>query len=89
MVTSKKKKIFQAAKKTVRQSAKQAVKQIAKKRPVSKKEELFNLTLEEISQAIKTRAYYIWEEIGRPEGKEVEIWDKAEKEMLRKIIKGK
>lgn len=90
MVMSKKKMIFQAAKRTVKESAKQVVKQIVKRRPVSKKsrkEEVFKLTLEEISQFIKTRAYYIWEEIGRPEGKEVEIWNRAEKEMLRKITK--
>ena len=72
---------------------KKVVKPVAKKKPFFKskqtKEEAFNLTLERISQYIKTRAYYIWQETGKPENKEVEIWAKAEHEMLKKIVKGK
>lgn len=30
---------------------------------------------------IRERAYFIWEEMGRPDGKDYEIWLQAEKEL--------
>lgn len=32
-------------------------------------------------EMVKERAYYIWENMGRPDGKDQEIWYQAEKEM--------
>ena len=46
-----------------------------------------SLNLEKISQYIKERAYYIWEEMGRPQGKDVEIWLRAEKDILSGLFK--
>ncbi len=40
-----------------------------------------DLRPEEISQAIRERASHIWEEEGRPQGKDIEIWLRAEKEV--------
>ncbi|MBI4846771.1 MAG: DUF2934 domain-containing protein [Candidatus Omnitrophica bacterium] len=33
---------------------------------------------------VKNRAYHIWQETGRPEGKDMEIWLQAEKEFNTK-----
>jgi len=33
---------------------------------------------------VSERAYYIWESMGKPEGKDMEIWVKAEKELRSK-----
>ncbi len=53
----------------------------------NRKEEMFDLTLNKIAEYIRTRAYYIWEDMGKPEGKDVEIWHKAEKDILSSLIK--
>jgi hypothetical protein len=34
--------------------------------------------------AIATRAYLIWEQAGRPSGREVEFWSQAEKQLRQK-----
>jgi hypothetical protein len=34
---------------------------------------------------IKNRAYELWEKAGRPEGKEGELWQQAEKELSQGI----
>ena len=39
----------------------------------------------QLNRMIQDRAYYIWEEWGRPGGKDSEIWVQAEKEMRRKV----
>lgn len=38
-----------------------------------------------ITQMVRDRAYYIWEEKGKPFGQDQEIWFQAEKEMVAKI----
>lgn len=40
-----------------------------------------------LNEMIRDRAYYIWEEKGRPEGKDMEIWFQAEKEIKAKLKK--
>lgn len=40
-----------------------------------------------LSEYAKTRAYYIWEEMGKPEGKDAEIWTQAEKDVRKQFIK--
>lgn len=51
------------------------------------KNDAFEFTLDKIAEYIRTRAYYIWEDMGKPEGKDVEIWRTAEKEVLKRLIK--
>ncbi len=51
---------------------------------VSKKKEL-DLTPEEIFQYIKEKAQNIWEEEGRLQGKDTDIWCRAEKEVLSQL----
>lgn len=41
------------------------------------------LISDEIRNAIALKAYYIWEEEGRPEGRGAEHWARAEAEILR------
>jgi DnaJ-class molecular chaperone len=48
---------------------------------VSKKTEEIELSSEEIFKHIKERAAQIWEEEGRPQGKDFDIWLRAEKEI--------
>lgn len=43
--------------------------------------------LASITDAIRESAYYLWENEGCPEGKDFEIWIRAEKEFLSRIIK--
>lgn len=58
-----------------------------KKPRLSVKEGAFEYTIEKLSHYIAERAYYLWEEFGRPEGQDLEIWRRAEKEILSKLIK--
>ena len=53
----------------------------------NKVKEPFYFTLNTIAEYIRTRAYYIWEDLGKPQGKDNDIWNKAEKDILSKIIK--
>ncbi len=46
----------------------------------------FPWTLVSITDAVREHAYYIWENEGRPEGRDFEIWIRAEKESLSRII---
>ncbi len=62
------------------------VKRVVRKK-VKKQEENFNWTLEKIANFVKEKAYYIWEEEGKPQGKDLDIWLKAEKEVLSRLIK--
>ena len=61
--------------------------EVVKKRNVGSQDEAFDFTLNKITDYIRTRAYYIWEDLGKPEGKNLEIWNKAEKDILSKLIK--
>lgn len=54
---------------------------------VSKGSKGVSLNTEKINEFIRMRAYYIWEDMGKPQGKDVEIWDKAEKEILSQLKK--
>ena len=47
----------------------------------------FEYTLEKIAGSISKRAYYLWEELGMPNDQSLDIWCKAEKDVLKKIIK--
>jgi len=46
----------------------------------------FHWTLASITDAIRESAYYLWENEGRPEGLDSEIWIRAEKDLLSRII---
>jgi hypothetical protein len=39
---------------------------------------------DQFNKMVSERAYYIWESMGKPEGKDMEIWVKAEKELRSK-----
>jgi hypothetical protein len=43
-------------------------------------------TIERISTHIRDHAYHLWESEGRPHGKDLELWLRAEKEILTKIL---
>lgn len=47
----------------------------------------FHWTLASITDAIRESAYYLWESEGCPEGRDFEIWIRAEREFLSRIIK--
>jgi hypothetical protein len=49
-------------------------------------EYLQNWTLEMLAQHVRVHAYHLWECAGRPEGNEIDIWLRAEQEMLTNII---
>jgi len=57
------------------------------KKMVSKGSKGVSLNTEKINEFIRMRAYYIWEDMGKPQAKDVEIWDKAEKEILSQLKK--
>ena len=57
------------------------------KRRSLRKISLSSLTLEKLSKWIRERAYYLWEEEGRPQGKDLDIWVKAEREVFSQLIK--
>jgi hypothetical protein len=40
-----------------------------------------------LNEMIRDRAYYLWEAKGRPEGKDMEIWIQAEREIRAKLKK--
>lgn len=44
-------------------------------------------TLDGMAQYIKDHAYYIWENEGRPEKKDFDIWLRAEREAFATILK--
>jgi len=58
-----------------------------KKKSTGKTTKTFDFTLNTIIDYIRTRAYYIWEDLGKPQGKDNDVWNKAEKDILSKIIK--
>lgn len=39
-----------------------------------------NDTLRRANDALRVRAYYLWEAAGRPEGRELEFWAQAERQ---------
>jgi Protein of unknown function (DUF2934) len=43
---------------------------------------------EELKRSIRERAYALWEADGRPEGRELEYWRKAEEEVVTQSIAG-
>lgn len=52
-----------------------------KKTKTSKKSKETSLSSEQLSEYIRTRAYYVWEEWGKPEGQDAQIWEQAEKDI--------
>ncbi|OPX28250.1 MAG: hypothetical protein B1H08_06255 [Candidatus Omnitrophica bacterium 4484_171] len=60
---------------------------VSKKRNAGSVSTTFDFTLNTIMEYIRTRAYYIWEDLGKPQGKDNDIWQKAEKDVLSKLIK--
>lgn len=44
-----------------------------------------NISQEMLNTMITERAYYIWEERGRPEGQDMDIWLQAEREILSRV----
>ena len=60
---------------------------LSKTSRTSTKDDSFEFTLSKIAEYIRTRAYYIWEDMGKPVGKDIEIWQTAEREILKKLIK--
>ncbi len=60
---------------------------VSKKRNAGSVNTTFDFTLNTIMEYIRTRAYYIWEDLGKPQGKDNDIWQKAEKDVLSKLIK--
>jgi hypothetical protein len=43
---------------------------------------------EEAKQIIRERAHALWEADGRPEGRELQYWLRAEQELLAELIAG-
>jgi Protein of unknown function (DUF2934) len=43
---------------------------------------------EEAKQIIRERAHTLWEADGRPEGRELEYWLRAEQELLAELVAG-
>ena len=71
---------------TVKKRTVKAVK-VLKERDTAKAQKSFDFTLNTIMDYIRTRAYYIWEDLGKPQGKDNDIWHKAEKDILSKLVK--
>ena len=69
-----------------RQAGRRTVKVKAKVGTV-KKTKHTSLSPEAINEYVSTRAYYIWEELGRPQGQDSEIWKKAEKDIHKQLKK--
>lgn len=46
----------------------------------------FHWTLVSITDAIREHAFYLWENEDRPEGRDFEIWIRAEMEFFSRII---
>lgn len=44
-----------------------------------------SISVEDIEDLIRTRAYRLWEEQGRPEGQDHQHWLAAEKEVLEEV----
>lgn len=43
------------------------------------------LSPEQLTEYIQTRAYYVWEEWGRPQGQEDAIWQQATKDIKKQF----
>ena len=56
----------------------------AKKKKVSKD---FEWTLQKLGDFVSKRAYYIWQDMGKPQGDDIKIWRKAEQDILSQLIK--
>jgi hypothetical protein len=54
-------------------------------KPVEIKTTVKQVSVEELNKMISDRAYYVWEEKGKPEGKDFEIWLQAEKDIRAKL----
>ena len=83
MVLRRRKKIIKVSRKT--KTVKKPLR--AKKAVTKSNSEGFGLALEQISEYIRTRAYYIWEEMGKPHGQDESIWKQAEEEIASKLNK--
>lgn len=42
------------------------------------------VSMDTFNQMIRDRAYFIWEERGKPQGQDFEIWSQAEKDISKK-----
>lgn len=45
------------------------------------------MTREELLVPIRERAYHLWEQAGRPEGGDLEFWERARKEVEQEQAK--
>ncbi len=59
----------------------------ARGRTTAKKSQITTWTMDLISHHIKEHAYYIWETEQRPQDKDIDIWLKAEREILSELIR--
>jgi Protein of unknown function (DUF2934) len=48
----------------------------------------YDMTYEELKQRITERARQLWEEDGRPAGRDMEYWLKAEEELVPQSVAG-
>ncbi|UCG34590.1 MAG: DUF2934 domain-containing protein [Candidatus Omnitrophota bacterium] len=53
-----------------------------KKMSTTKGPQKMNLDESQLRQMIQERAYYIWEERGRPAGQDQDIWNQAQNEIM-------
>lgn len=73
-------------KKTVSVKSNEVKKKISPEKIVPAPKE-FDFTMNKLSQYISERAYYLWEEEGMPEGRDWELWTRAEKDILTSLIR--
>jgi hypothetical protein len=62
-------------------------KQIVSKRPSGRTHTKEEMNLEMLINNINERAYRIWEREGKPQGRDFDIWLKAEKETFSRWFK--
>ena len=62
------------------------VKKTKKKKPTARKPRV-KLDRSKLTEHIQMKAYYIWESMGKPHGKDAEIWQQAEKEIIASGIR--
>ena len=47
----------------------------------------FEWTIDRLNDFVSKRAYYIWQDMGKPQGEDLKIWRQAEKDILSQLIK--
>lgn len=73
--------------KSSRSTAKTVKKPAAVRKTKSSQEKAFEYTLQKLQEMVGARAAQLWEKKGKPEGRDEEIWCRAEKDILSKLIK--